>query len=154
MKIVRLDLLMLLPGLPEGPDPRLDQLMEAVRRSVGVEDCRIRDLGAGPLLTVRYDPAVIGEEEVERLVRATALPLDGTRSEALLSFTKPVDALRAQEIEGWLEDVPGVVSASVNPRVPWIRIEYRRDVVTVHRLIQLLRDGGVDMGAEGRGGRR
>ena len=145
MKTVRLDMVMLLPDLPEGPDTRVDRLAAAVSAMAGVAECRGRDRGAGPVLLIRYDPGVLKEGQVERKAVEAARSLDSLAGRVWLSFSNALREGRDREIEAGLRRLEGVVSASVGMESGWVQVEYRRDITSVGQIMEFLRDAEVDL---------
>lgn len=142
---VRLDMVMLLPDLPEGPDARVGRLAAAVSAIAGVADCRVRDRGAGPVLLIRYDPGVLKEGQVERKAVEAARSLDSLAGRVWLSFSKALREGHEREIEAGLRRIEGVVSASVGLESGWVEVEYRRDTTSVGQIMEYLREVGVDL---------
>lgn len=124
---LHLDVFMLLPHLPDEPDACVQRLEELIAQAPGVEECRVRDSEAGPVLIVRYDPGTLTVAQVQRLAQEAGEDVTETFGHILLSIPTLVGS-DAHRIEDGLRALPGVMSVSVSP--PWVRIEFHRQDIS------------------------
>jgi len=124
----RLDLDLVLPGLPDAHDACFGRLRDGLAAKAGVKGAHLvgREHGAGKFC-VHFDPAVISMPEVRRLAAQIGSSLH-ERYGHLLARIDPLPARRARRLAAELSRRQGVLEAAVTPEGE-VRVEFDRQVV-------------------------
>lgn len=141
---LRLDLPLLLPDVPDVRDACVARLEASLAGTPGVLRTHVvnsEDLQEAALC-LHYDPDVVSLEDVRRKTEAAGAGLTARFGHAVL----PIRLIRgedvARRIERDLQDIEGVLSASVNVAAQRARIEFDREIVSLDRIRSRLSEIG------------
>lgn len=133
---LRLDLPLLLPDVPDARDACVSRLEATLAGTPGVVRTHVvnpEDPEAA-VLCLHYDPELIPLAEIRRIAEAAGATLTARFGHAVL----PIRVVRgedvARRIERDLEEITGVLSASVNVAAQRARIEFDREIVSLDRI--------------------
>lgn len=133
---LRLDLPLLLPDVPDARDACVSRLEATLAGTPGVVRTHVvnPDDPETAALCLHYDPGLLTLEEVRRIAEAAGATLTARFGHAVL----PIRVVRgedvARRIERDLEEITGVLSASVNVAAQRARIEFDREIVSLDRI--------------------
>lgn len=133
---LRLDLPLLLPDVPDARDACVSRLEATLAGTPGV----VRTHVVNPedpetaVLCLHYDPELIPLTEIRRIAEAAGATLTARFGHAVL----PIRVVRGEDVAGRIErdlqEIDGVLSASVNVAAQRARIEFDRKIVSLDRI--------------------
>ena len=138
----RLDLDLVLPGLPGADDACLARMRDALQAKAGVKGAHLveRSDASPGKLCIHFDPGVVSMQDVRRL----ALQIGSTLHERyghLLARVDPQPARRARRIGSQLARVPGILEAAVSLGGE-VRVEFDRQLIDEGAVHAALREIG------------
>lgn len=149
-QIIRLDLPVLLPDLPDLRDACIARLVTFLKARPGVVDAHVLDVGdmesgsaamvTSPVLCLHYDADRITLSDVEAVARATGASISAQFAHVLLPIRLVATEDEGTTLEDVLRAVPGVTAASVSMAAQVARIEYDRRVTTAERIDAAMRE--------------
>lgn len=140
---VRLDLMVLLPEIPDERDDCVRRLRTMVSLKKGITRAHVTlEADSAAALCVHYDPAVVSVAEIERAAEGAGARIGERFGHASL-LIRAVDAEdAARRIESGLRAVEGVLSASANVAAQRVGVEFDRRVIDVPGIEDRLRGMG------------
>jgi Cu+-exporting ATPase len=93
--------------------------------------------------TITYDADTVAPKQLVQAIRDVGYDVDTDRAE--LEVVGIVCASCVMAIEAALKEIPGVIDESVNPVTAKAVIDYDPSIVTVDKLIQIIRNTGYDV---------
>jgi Cu+-exporting ATPase len=93
--------------------------------------------------TITYDADTVAPKQLVQAIRDVGYDIDTERTELEIAGIVCVSCVTA--IEKALKEIPGVINESVNPVTAKALIDYDPSTVTVHKLIQTIRNTGYDV---------
>lgn len=140
---VRLDLMVLLPEIPDERDDCVRRLRTIVSLKEGITRAHVTlEADSAAALCVHYDPAVVSVAEIERAAERAGARIGERFGHASLPI-RAVDAEdAARRIESGLRAVEGVLSASANVAAQRVGVEFDRRVIDVEEIEERLRAMG------------
>lgn len=140
---VRLDLMVLLPEVPDERDDCVRRLRTMVSLMEGITRAHVTPgADSAAALCVHYDPAVVSVAEIERAAEGAGARIEERFGHASLPI-RAVDAEdAARRIESGLRAVEGVLSASANVAAQRVGVEFDRRVIDIEEVEERLRAMG------------
>jgi Cd2+/Zn2+-exporting ATPase len=139
MTKLRLDLQLVLPGVPDDDDACVGRLIEELRGRHGIEEIHVRP-GAGDTpaeLCVHYDAAVLPLVRIRELVEGTGAAISDRYGHAQWRVSGITHARRARTIAEHLQSLTGVLEAEASA-AGRVQVEFdRRHVSEVDLLAAL-----------------
>ncbi len=138
----RLDIDMVLPGLPGAHDACIRRMRDALEAKVGVRGAHLvdqKDASAGKLC-IHFEPGVVSMQDVRRLAVQIGSGLH-QRYGHLLARVEAQPARRARGLAAALSRRPGVLEAAVTPQGD-VRIEFDRQLIDEAAIHAALRELG------------
>jgi len=137
---VKIELSLLMPGVPDARDHCVDRLTELLRNKAGIDKAHISmDEGQQTdRLCVHFDPNVMSLAEVREAAQRTGAKLED-RYGHLTRRIESMHAGRASAIESRLSRVEGVLEAVVSPDGA-VRVEYDRELTNETGITTVLAD--------------
>ena len=132
---LRLELPMLLPGVPDARDACVARLQSWLGEKQGIDQVHVvQENGASPLLCLHYYPARLSLEEVRRIATRAGAEISARYGHAVL----PLRAIGGEDAARWIEDAlrgtEGVVIASVNLAAQRARVEFDQERTSLDRV--------------------
>ena len=123
---LRIDLPVLLPGVPDARDACVARLADMLGAKQGIGKVHVSDPGGGasPLLCLHYDPDRLSVEEVRRIAAAAGAEITARFGHAILPIRAVGPEDGAARIERVLRSTPGVLSASANLAAQRVKVEF------------------------------
>jgi Cd2+/Zn2+-exporting ATPase len=126
MRIVRIELPLLLPDIPDARDACVRRLQESLGGRRGITKAHvIEEAGAG-LLCLHYDPSVVTERQVESLATAAGANVQARYGHRVWSIHAITSEDASRRIEEAVRDVEGVLSATASLPGQVVRVEFER----------------------------
>lgn len=128
MDKTKIELALVLPGVPDVRDQCVQRLTEKLKAKFGIGDAHVAETDASrpDCFCIHFDPAAISLVEVRDLTKRTGAKLD-ERYGHIIRRIECMHARRASAIESRLSRVNGVLEAVVSPDGV-VRVEYDRHV--------------------------
>lgn len=128
MKKVKIELGVVLPGVPDARDKCVQRISERLREHTGIDDTHISaaDESQPDRLCIHFNPNTISMADVQQIVRREGAKLED-RYGHFVRRIESVHARRASAIESSLARVGGVLETAVAADGA-VRVEYDRDV--------------------------
>ena len=142
MPVVRLDLPLLLPDVPDARDACVSRLQALLSPRRGIRQAHVRESGGKAELCLHYDPSLISVDEVRRLAAAAGVEVSGRVGHHVVALRAVASEDAGRRIEEALRTIAGVLEVSVNLAAQRARVEFERERVTVAALEQVIRDLG------------
>ncbi len=132
---VRLDLPILLPGIPDARDACVARLQAWIGEKQGIESVHVvQEDGAAPLLCLHYDPERLALEEVRRAAARAGAEITARYGHAVLPFRAVGGEDASRRIESALCGTTGVMTASANLAAQRVRIEFDQEQISLEQL--------------------
>ncbi len=140
MEKTKIELSLLLPGVPDADDECVQRITEQLKAKVGIGDAHIAELDGSQSdrLCIHYDPAAISLADVRELAERTGAKLD-ERYGHIVRRIESMHARRASAIESRLSRVEGVLEAAVAPDGT-LRVEFDRQATSDIKIRSALSD--------------
>ena len=158
---VRLDIPLLLSGVPDDQDACVARLVSVLERRRGVERVHVthgdedsaHDVGEHPhgvpqtkaSLCLHYDPERISLAQITDIAVRAGAKIAGRYGHEVI----PIRAVGAEDegrrIEQAIHEIPGVTAASVNLAAQLVRVEFDRERVDVAAIRAVLADTGAKL---------
>jgi Cd2+/Zn2+-exporting ATPase len=140
---MRIELRLLLPGIPDAHDGCVTRLRDLLRAKEGIADAHLVDAKPNEpdQLCVHFDPDRLSIGEVRNLVHRAGAELED-RYGHLMIKSEPMHARQARTVESRLGQITGVLEAAVSPTGE-IRMEFDRQATDDSQLHLALR--GIDL---------
>jgi Cd2+/Zn2+-exporting ATPase len=128
---LRVDLQLVLPGVPDEADACVGRLIEELRSREGVEAIHVREkeTQAGPELCVHYDPNVVSLARIREIVESAGATIGGRYGHARWNVVGIAHARRARTVADRLKAMPGVLEADASASGT-VHVEYDRQGVS------------------------
>lgn len=125
---MKLDLSVILPGIPDAADACVSRLLERLRGRDGVDDAHILPAidDQSPQLCIHYDPDRLSLARIRELATGAGAQIGARYGHAVLDLGGPVHQRRARTLGDRLLSIPGVLEADVSAG-GLARIEYDRE---------------------------
>ncbi|WP_454712968.1 heavy metal translocating P-type ATPase [Cupriavidus nantongensis] len=148
---LRLDIPVLLPGLPDSSDPCVERLLSELRGKEGVEAAHIKtaNVDSDSQICVHYDPAAISLARIRELVTSTGAVISSRFGHVLWQLKGVWHERRARTVASQLRALPGVIEAEVSAS-GIARVEFDNDRISAAGIEQALSKRGlapVEIGA-------
>ncbi|WP_257657095.1 heavy metal translocating P-type ATPase [Parapedobacter lycopersici] len=134
MKKVTLQIPLVLPHVPDEKDRCVDQLVNRLRESEGLEKVHIQVQDSVPLLCLHYDPEKITIDRVRSLAQKAGAAISEQFGHALIEVQGIRHTRHARHIAAGLQAVPGILEAAVSAS-GMVRLEYdatQTDASAIH----------------------
>ena len=144
MTSTRIDLPLILPGIPDERDACIARLQAGLAGRPGISAVHVQpsEDGRPASLCIHFDPNYLTIRQVEGVARAAGAEVLRRYGHEILSFRALGGEDFGKRIEEALRAVPGVVTASSNVAAQRVRVEFERDQTSVQKLQQVLDDVG------------
>lgn len=128
---LRLDIPVLLPGLPDSSDPCVERLLSELRGKEGVEAAHIKtaNVDSDSQICVHYDPAAISLARIRELVTSTGAVISSRFGHVLWQLKGVWHERRARTVASQLRALPGVIEAEVSAS-GIARVEFDNDRIS------------------------
>lgn len=136
----RIDLPLILPGIPDELDACIARLQAGLAGRPGISAVHVQPShdGRPASLCIHFDPNYLTLRQVEVIASATGAEMLLKYGHEVLSFRAVGGEDFGKRIEEALLAVPGVVTASSNVAAQRVRVEFERDQTSVQKLQQVL----------------
>ena len=143
---VQLDLLLLLPEVPDARDACVQRLTESLETREGVERAHIRETedDQGAELCIHYDPSVLPLAHIRQIAEALGTQITAKFGHVVWQVGGISDQRRAQSVSERVRRLPGVLEAEANATGP-LRIEFDQTQTDEDKIRAALRDMGVSL---------
>jgi Cd2+/Zn2+-exporting ATPase len=140
MNKTKIELSLVLPGVPDARDQCVQRISEQLRTKAGIDEAHVAepDDGHPDRLCIHFDPSAISLAEVRELTKRTGAKLD-ERYGHVVRRIESMHARRASAIESRLVRVSGVLEAVVSPDGV-VRVEYDRHVTDESKINNALQE--------------
>lgn len=140
MNKTKIELSLVLPGVPDARDQCVQRISEQLRTKAGIDEAHVAesDDGQPDRLCIHFDPSAISLAEVRELTKRTGAKLD-ERYGHVVRRIESMHARRASAIESRLVRVSGVLEAVVSPDGV-VRVEYDRHVTDESKINNALQE--------------
>ena len=141
---LRLDIPVLLPGIPDSSDPCVERLLAELRAKDGVDAAHLKSGSPGddPQLCVHYDPAIISLSRIRELVTSTGAKLSSRFGHVVWNLKGITHARRARTVASQLRDFPGVIEAEVSA-AGMARVEFDNERTSAAKIREALAQRGL-----------
>lgn len=141
---LRLDIPVLLPGIPDSSDPCVERLLAELRAKDGVDAAHLKSDGPGndPQLCVHYDPAIISLSRIRQIVTSTGARISSRFGHVVWDVKGITHARRARTVAGQLRDLPGVIEAEVSA-AGMARVEFDNERTSAAKIQEALARQGL-----------
>lgn len=141
--LLRIDLPILLPDIPDIADTCVERLVCTLRSQPGVERVHIHTQDGAPnQLCVHYDPDALPLARIREFVTAAGAQVTERFGHGLWEVEGITHQRRAQTVVDQLRALPGVLEADASA-VGRVRVEYDRQQCTEQTILELLERLGV-----------
>ncbi len=136
-KNLRLDLLLVLPGVEDAEDRCVSRLTEALCGRPGIKEAHVVGRsGDSHQLCIHYNPNVITLGRVREIVRSVGAQLATRYAHLVIRADSPFSARSARRVADGIRAVPGVLEADAAASGV-LRIEYDRSNVSEPTLLRI-----------------
>ncbi|WP_354677607.1 heavy metal translocating P-type ATPase [Cupriavidus plantarum] len=136
---LRLDIPIVLPGIPDASDACVERLLVELKGREGVVAAHLKIEGAdvSPQICVHYDPATISLSRIRELVTSTGAVITSRFGHLLWQVKGIRHPRHARTIEGEIKSLPGVIEAEVSS-TGVVRVEFNNDQISAAKIEQAL----------------
>lgn len=116
MEIIKIELQKLLKSVSDSRDFCIDRLTSSVKNRKGILDIKKSESTTGkPQLTLCFDPEIISEHQVKRMVQETANSLDQTFGHFQIRLKEFTDSEKLKAASSVLKNLKGVMNVLIVP---------------------------------------
>lgn len=136
----KIELALVLPGVPDARDQCIERFTEQIKAKVGISDAHVVEADESKIarLCIHFDPSVVSLADVRQFAKQTGARIDD-RYGHIVRRMKSMSARRASAIESRLSRVFGVLEAVVSPDGT-VRVEYDRHVSEESKIDDVLQE--------------
>lgn len=146
MKKLQIKIPLLLPEVPDEKDQCVQKLIQQLQDKDGLEKVHVADEtdNGVPKLCFHYDPELISIERIQQLAEQTGAEITEKFGHKLIEVEGIRHTRHARQIERNLQDINGIMEASVSPS-GMVRVEFDTAKVDEGEILKALRKEGLDM---------
>jgi len=141
-KTITIDIPLLAPELPDVRDSCLTYLETALQNRKGILHAHVREQEAPPQLCLHYDPALISLGAVHRLAQEAGTDFTNRYRHETIPFAGMDAADAAASLAQVLEELPGMLHASVNYAAALIFVAYDTQMLQSPDIMRTIRGQG------------
>lgn len=146
---LRLDVPILLPGLPDNNDACVSRLISEIRGQQGVEDVHVA-IGEPPAeaqLCIHYDPELLPLPRIRSMVEGAGAGISARFGHVVWKVDGIGHQRRARAVASRLQELPGVLEAAASA-AGVLRVEFDRERVSEREVLQALSKQGVHQASD------
>lgn len=149
MEKLKLDLEVLLPGVPDANDACVRRMQEQLASVRGVNETHIEQNGTSAVVCLHYDPALVTLAALQRLTQRAGAQISDRYQHEIIPIAGMDCSDCTLTIEHTLGRMEGVLNANVNYAAGTLRIEYDSSKVSRSAIIARLSSLGYHVPKEG-----
>ncbi|MDD2475924.1 MAG: heavy metal translocating P-type ATPase [Dysgonamonadaceae bacterium] len=146
MKKLQIDIPHILPGVPDGKDPCVQDFIKALREEKGVEDVHVsetKEKGV-PQLCFHYNPAQISISRIRTIAKQVGSSITEKIGHKLIEVKGIRHTRHARSIELALKNLKGILEVSVSAS-GMIRVEFDKAYINESKIFKTLQKEGLSI---------